>query len=451
MTKLLIFAVYFFGILPAGVLLAKAKPIFRDAFFYLMIFSTCRTSTWMIHFDSWPEWKGASRGFALTITDLLLFVVLGSLIGDRKIKFNWFPRGMGFYFLYFGFALLSIANAAYVYASFFEVQKMVFLYFFMLVCYNMLSTKKNFWPLIYAIVAALGYMMLVALQQKYLHRIYHIAVTFPHRNSMALYCTMFGSLMMGILLNETMTRIQRWVVILGCAFASVMILFSLSRGGLACYGAGLMFTIAASLVINGFTPTRVRITLLIGALLVIPLIIAIPRIIERFETAPVSSKVTRINIAKAAARMADAKFLGVGLNNFCANSGPTKDYSREHFAEVTDETILSSPLGGIVETIYLLTAAECGWITMGLLLLWFLYYYFLNFRNLFAFRHHPCFGIAVGIMGGLTGNYLQSVLEWVLRQYSNIYQLTLIFMIIAVMAQFRPAKPHGAASRNPQA
>ena len=81
MTKLLIFAVYFFGILPAGVLLAKAKPIFRDAFFYLMIFSTCRTSTWMIHFDSWPEWKGASRGFALTITDLLLFVFYGGFIG----------------------------------------------------------------------------------------------------------------------------------------------------------------------------------------------------------------------------------------------------------------------------------------------------------------------------------------------------------------------------------
>ena len=41
----------------------------------------------------------------------------------------------------------------------------------------------------------------------------------------------------------------------------------------------------------------------------------------------------------------------------------------------------------------------------------------------------------IGIAGGLLAIYLQSTLEWVLKQTPNFYELVLIFAIISVMNQ----------------
>jgi len=90
---------------------------------------------------------------------------------------------------------------------------------------------------------------------------------------------------------------------------------------------------------------------------------------------------------------------------------------------------------GLVETIYMMTAAECGWIGLFALLMWMGYYYYQNIRNLFRFKDSPLFFLPAGLAGGMTAVYGQSVLEWILKQPTNFYQLMIVFAIIAAMKQ----------------
>ena len=88
---------------------------------------------------------------------------------------------------------------------------------------------------------------------------------------------------------------------------------------------------------------------------------------------------------------------------------------------------------GIVETIYLLVGAECGVAGLGFLLLWFGYYLVAAVFLLKKFARRPEFYILAGLCGGLTAVYLQSGLEWVLKQPVNFVQLMIMFAVISFL------------------
>lgn len=176
-------------------------------------------------------------------------------------------------------------------------------------------------------------MLLVGLYQKYLTGMYYqIPSTLPHQNSLALYVSLFGALLLGILLNEKMNRLQVLLVAAGQLSTVLLIIFTYSRGGLFCYFIGCAVVVFFTLIFNGITRRQILFTLLGLAGALILLGYAAPRIIQRFQNAPVSSKTTRINLAKAAVRIANGHYLfGVGANNFSAYTGPHKEYAREQF------------------------------------------------------------------------------------------------------------------------
>ena len=68
------------------------------------------------------------------------------------------------------------------------------------------------------------------------------------------------------------------------------------------------------------------------------------------------------------------------------------------------------------------------------------YYYFLNLVNVFRYRGHNLQFLAIGLVGGLLAIYIESGLEWVLKQTNNFYQLMLIFALIAGMDRLHRLK-----------
>jgi hypothetical protein len=88
---------------------------------------------------------------------------------------------------------------------------------------------------------------------------------------------------------------------------------------------------------------------------------------------------------------------------------------------------------GLVETIYLMIAAESGWHTLVFFFVFLFYYYFLNLVNVFRYKGTNLQFMSIGLVGGLLAIYIESGLEWVLKQTNNFYQLMLIFAIIATM------------------
>ncbi len=433
MEKLLIFLAVFLLVIPLGTVATRVNDKVRLAVFAAMVASTAYMV--LIHLVPMPDWRGTARGYALSATDILSSMLLLGMLIDRRCKVCFFPPGTWLYLVYFGLTILSVTSALHVHQWGFEIVKMFWMYIFFLAVYNYLIYTKRLWPLVYTICGVLLGMLVVALYQKYLGGRYQVPSTLSHQNSLSLYSSLYGALLLGILLNEKMNLYQMALVGSGVMAALLMVLFTFSRGGLFCFFVGVIVIVTASLILNGISGRQVAFSLvgIVGVMILVG--IAAPRIIHRFQNAPEASKMTRINLAKAAVRIANDYPFGVGANNFSEYSGPFRKYAVEQHEnlKIWEGT---SPYGGIVETIYLLVAAECGWIALFALLCWFGYYYWISWRTLWSLRHLACCGAAIGILGGLTANYLQSSIEWVLKQYSNFYQLMLVFALAGAVWTF---------------
>ena len=433
MVKTLVFLFIFLYLVPFMTALCCMVPMFRHLCFAGMLYFTSRDVS--MNIMPMPTWRGTARGYAFSFVYLFALPLLLSMICSLRYKVRLFPPGIFFYLLYFLAILLSGYNAPHMHQWGFEVCKMVWMYIIFLATFNYLNNSRNLNLFIYFVCFILIYVFLYGLNQKYRQGIYQISSTVPHQNSLSLDLELFGMMVLGVLMNEKISKILFLLCLMAFGSTCLLIIFTYSRGGLVMYFFGVAVVCMISILFHGFSARRLTLMLIgLGVMLCI-VGYALPRIITRFKKAPEASKLTRINLAIGAKRMANDYRLGVGANNFSEFSGPFRDYMVEQY-EKSSKTFLSqaSPYGPIVETIYLLVAAECGWWGLGTLLLWFLYYYIVCFFNIVLLRKYPCSGISIGIFGGLTCIYLHSSLEWSLKQGNNFAEQMIVYAVIGVVA-----------------
>ncbi|MBR4717039.1 MAG: O-antigen ligase family protein [Lentisphaeria bacterium] len=425
--KIVAFLFVFLYLMPFMTALCCMFPTFRHVCFACLLYFTSNELS--MSFLPIPDWPGTARGYTVSAVYLFAASLLLSMMFSFKYKVKLFPPGAFTYFLYYLAILLSGINAVHMRQWGFEVFKMFWMYITFLAVFNYLNNSRNLFFFAYVVCCILIVLFIVGFYQKYRMGIFQIRSTFPHQNSLSLYLELFGLLTLGILMNEQMSRLLFFLCL--CAFGSsvLLIIFTYSRGGLVVYFGGIAIVCALSILFNGFS-TR-RLTLMLVGLLVMLTIVgyALPRIVARFTRAPESSKNTRIVLALASKRMANDTRLGFGANNYSEYSGGEYNYVQDYYAEND-----SPRYGGIVETIYLLVAAECGWWGLGTLILWFLYYYLSDIISMFVLRKMPCSGLAIGIFAGLTCNYWHSTLEWSLKQYNNFEGQMIIYALVGVIA-----------------
>ena len=433
MVKTLAFVFIFLYLVPFMTALCCMFPTFRHFCFAAMLYFTSREVS--LNIMPMPDWRGTARGYAFTAVSMFALPLLLSMICSLRYKVRLFPPGTFFYFLYFLAILLSRYNAVHVHQWGFEVNKMFWMYITFLATFNYLNNSRNLNFFIYLVCIILIYVFLVGFNQKYREGRFQIPSTFPHQNSLSLYLELFGLMILGVLMNEKMSKILFLLCLMAFGATSLLIIFTYSRGGLVMFFFGVALVCMFSILFHGFSARRLTLMLIGLAVMFCIVGYALPRIIARFKRAPESSKLTRINLAIGARRMADDFRLGVGANNFSEFSGPFREYTVEQYERVSKTALANaSPYGGIVETIYLLVAAECGWWGLGTLLLWFLYYYIVCFFNIVLLRKYPCSGISIGIFGGLTCIYLHSTLEWSLKQYDNFAEQMVVYAVVGVIA-----------------
>ena len=156
----------------------------------------------------------------------------------------------------------------------------------------------------------------------------------------------------------------------------------------------------------------------------------LPRIVKRFETAPKASGDTRVELAYCALEMIeDEPLRGVGINNWSLKMDPSYPY-QENASKIVGREL---DYTGIVETVYLLVGAECGIPALLAMLVWFGWYWISCLKLLHRLRGTSWYFVPAGLLGGLTANYLQSVLEWVLRQQMNLVCLLFMFATLSYL------------------
>lgn len=321
-----------------------------------------------------------------------------------------------------------MVNADNLLFSSFELWKMSMMMIVFLAIWNYVSYTNDYESILYGIgiLIILNFLPIVLIE--HLSGTYQKRGVFPHQNSMALFMTLMGPFFLAKMLRF---KNNKELIFSTLAFfcAGGAVAFSYSRGGMIAFPLSCAITLFISLV-NGDGKYKVKkaFVLSLCALIVLSGVLRMaPRIIERFEKAPESSGQTRIDFAIAAVNMMKDKPLGVGINNWGIKVNPPYKYS-EHRERMGYHEEYED---GIVETVYLLAGAECGYFGLLFMLAWFLHYLMIAHILLKRLKNHPLFYIPVGACGGLIGVYAQSCLEWVLRQQVNFIALVIVFALLS--------------------
>ncbi|MCR4572795.1 MAG: O-antigen ligase family protein [Lentisphaeria bacterium] len=375
-------------------------------------------------------YKGTALGFEFSLIHLIaISLLIAMLLKQWPLKL--LLPGVIIYFLYYFTCILSLNDTPDFLFSSFELWKMLtfFIVFFTLA--NYFHMTHDYDSFIYGLAVLVIMLFYEAIMQKYFYGRFQVNSYFPHQNSLGMFVCLVGPLFLARCLNNH-DGIFKTLFFLFVFFASfAMSLFTYSRGTVFCFPIGCAITILFSTVLNFKTKTiyMLLVMIILGTFAVA---YCFPRIISRFERAPEASKNTRIMLAVIATNiMKDKPFFGCGVNTWI-HSVLEPQYNP--FIDPTKKT-LSGGFNGIVETIYLLVGAECGFLGLTMLLCWFFYYLFHALLQSFRWRKTQYFYIMVGLLGGLASNYLQSTLEWVLKQQINFCVLFCCFAMLSSFIQ----------------
>ena len=428
--KYLIFFVAFLGVLPLGYILTLNRKYMRYAFFAVSL-PVMMFNQVSINFFSHETYRGTSRGMEVSLVYLIgIAMIIGIYILYRKRPL--FPdAGSKIYLVYFLLCLPSLINADNILFSWFELWKMIMMYIVFITTYYYLYHYRDFNSVMIAfgIVATITFISVVFQHVKGIHQANGL---FPHQNSMGMYMCLIAPIFFAYYFN----RNKGWKRFLFAGFflvASAACMRTYSRGAMVCLPFGCMITALLSLRYQ-FHMRKIQILLPIALICVFGALLLLPNIIKRFQNAPKESLMTRQYLAASAWNMMkDKPFAGVGLNNWGIKINPPYPYCEYRYA---NKRIASDFKEGIVETSYLLVGAECGFLALAAFLAWLGYYYVCAYKLTKIMRRSNFFYIPVGIVGGLTAVYLQSTLEWVMKQQVNFIQMMMLFAVLSILYKY---------------
>lgn len=428
--KELVFAAAALCVPPLAFLLSANRRWLRWAM-AATVLAACFHDSLSITFCARPDYRGTARGFEVGLVHLLSFAVLGALALSGRLRGRraWVPdAGAALFLLYAALCLPSLAAAESVLYAGFELWKTALLYVFYLAVRNWLHATGDVRAALrgLALFAAAN---LLAVVRDHFAGSYQPHGLFPHQNSMAVAMHLLGCLFLaGWLLGGARPRFGR-LCLAGLLCAAAATVRSFSRMALALMPAG--YGLAWLLCLRAARPRRrvLARTAPLAAAALVGLAAMAPRIVERFETAPEESGTTRVELARCAREMIlDEPLRGVGLNNWGIKINPPWEYAER---AGRDRGGAAGRPDAVVETVYLLTAAECGIPALLALLAWLGWHWALCFRLARRLRGTPWAFVPAGLAGGLLAVYAQSCFEWVLRQSLVQFCLVACFALLS--------------------
>ena len=399
-------------------------------------FSTCYLID--INIMSMELYRGDTRGFEFGVTDwMVISLILVMIISPRwqKKRPQVFPPNTTLMIFYLMLAVATLfVSYVPVYGAF-GVSKILRAMAVYWVAYNYLRTEKDlrFFLLILAAIVAFEFMLVI---QQRLSGFYRTHGSLPHSNTLAIYINMMNMIFLSFVLNDRSkgwTRYLYWVTL---GMGSLIVLATFSRGALAVMVLCYMLVI----ILSTFDRLRPSKLLVIGLLALVALPIALkvtPSIIKRFETAPVNAELSRHQANDAAIAMAGSSWLGVGINNY---SYAVNNTSFSQFVPLEVDR-------GIVHNIYLLHAAEMGWLGLFVFVLMIARFQWMAIKLILKRQDTVISHVAIGIFAAMTALWIQSLLEWAFRQ---TYITVEFFMLAGFLAALPRVQAHMLGQRRQQ-
>jgi len=427
------YAVFFLALLsmpPLGVVLSFNRRWMKYAI-WAMIGALAVYQGTAINFFSYEEYRGSSRGMEVSIVYLLAFALLVAAAFKRRLPKLIPSFGAFLYIVYFLLCLPSYATAENTLFSWMETWKMIMLYLVYLSVRAYLGMTENVKSLVNALAVFVVWNFLLIIKAHF-SGVYQPHGVFPHQNCLAMAMHLFAGMFFACYLaggwRKSILNVIAFVASTGCVVRTY------SRGAIAMIPITFFVTFVMSFVASAkgaWIRLFMRVVPL-GLVGLLGLALMLPRIIERFATAPEASGNTRKELALCAKEMIlDEPWRGIGINNWGIKIKDPYEYAER---ARRDSDFANSREDGIVETVYLLVCAECGIPALVAMLAWFLRYLVLCVVLSKKLSGTYYAAIPAGLAGGLVACYLQSFLEWVLRQQMNLILLMVFFALLDHLA-----------------
>ena len=376
-----------------------------------------------INFLSMEWYRGDTRGFEFGVTDWMVIALLVTMARSPRWQRrpSMLPPNAIPLAAYLLLAIASIATAYVpVYAGFgvFKLLRALAVYW---IAFNWLRDEDDLRFILWAMVGMVAIQFALVLGQR-ASGVYRAVGSTPHPNTLAVYVNLLNMVFLSVLLSGRLSRRRSLPLWAGLAMGTLVVLATFSRGALAVMVLGYALVIATSL----FDRTNPRKLAMVGlmALAAMPFALKLaPSIIQRFETAPVESGLSRHQANSAALAMAHDHLLGVGLNNYSHVVNNT-GYAR--FIPLESDR-------GIVHNIYLLQASELGWAGLAAFLAVIAGFFWQGTKFLLRRRADLATAVAGGIVIGMVVLWSQSLLEWLFRQTYVTIEFFLLAGFLAAM------------------
>ena len=397
--------------------------------FWGMVVAMCLYHPTSINFFSHEDYPGSSRGMEVSLIHLLAFASLVAFFVRGRVQRLFPEAGYKLYFVYFLLCMPSLAYAADGLIAWFEVWKMIMLFMLYLMIYSYLKATDDLRSVLVSL-ALFTYVNFIVVAKQHYGGVYQPAGVFPHRNCMGMAMLLFGPLFYAYYLSRELKTVADKFCAAAFPLAAIATLWSYSRGAITLIPVSYGITTLACSRDGKVLGRKIKKLMPLILVAFLGILVILPRLVDRFVNAPEASANTRVELAHCGWEMIkENPIFGVGINNWSINMGPEYPYQDR----AGDALGLKLNYNGIVETVYILICAECGIPALLGFVVWLLWYWFVCLRLLKRLRGTKWHFIAAGLLGGLTANYLQSVLEWVLRQQLNFICLMFMFALLSYL------------------
>ena len=462
-------ALFGLTVIPAAALgsivLACLSRRIRDAFFVLLVFLAPMIERLDLNFVSREWYRGTSRGFAVSVMDILALALLASsvLVGRRNGSRLFWPASFGLMLLYFCYACLNVAISDPRLYGYFELFKMLLgLMLFLAVAFY-LRGEREVRLLILALGLSLCYQALLAFKQRYLNGIHRVFGTLDDSNSLSvLFCTVTPVFVAA--LNSKISKRLKLVAAAAVALASVAEVLTISRAGVIIIATVLLGTTLATISWR-ITFRKVAVSLLIVLAAAGVTAKAWKTLKARFEESNLKQEyenkrnMGRGYYIRIATAMVEEQWFGVGLNNWsywASNKyGPRLGYRFVPYPGTDKEPSSVVPPESNVDMAQAAPAHSLGALTMGelgvpgfvlLSLLW-LRWFQMGASFLWQRSADPLRRLGVGLFFGLCGVFLQSLTEWVFRHLPIYYVVHILLGALASLYYLKQQARKGAAAQ----
>jgi hypothetical protein len=450
-----------FGIL-GGSLCACFSLRARDAMFFLLVTTRVITDRLDIHFVSLEWYRGTTRGFEVSAIDVLAVSLLAGLLLGRRSSPSprWFwPASLGFLILYFLYGCFSVAISEPRIFGLFELSKIFRGIVFFLAAAWYVRGEREVRLLVFALACVVCLEGAWAIKDRYLDSIHRVMGSLEHPNSLSMYLCLTAPVLVAAAASNLPKSLRRFCC-LGIGLATVAILLTISRAGVAFFGL-VMVGAAAACVSPRPTLKKAAAVLLIGIGVVALVGKSWNSLQSRYAEATLAEEESegRGLYVRQASEIAQDRFLGVGLNNWSywvSRTYGAKVGLRYENYDNTDFTHFAVNSGDYDSLIYAppahclgaLTAGELG--LPGLIIFGLVWLRWFQMGLSFFWKRSPAAMhlLGLGIFFATCGIFLQSLTEWTFRQTPIFFTFHLLLGVLASLYYHkRKRQPQFSARR----